>query len=65
MTVVNEDGKPLRGDVVPVHARYDQVVEIHWRLKSGKIVRMKFECPAEGNSGESSGEQSVPEVRES
>lgn len=27
----------LRGDTVPVHARYDQVVEIHWRLADGKM----------------------------
>lgn len=27
----------LRGATVPVHARCDQAVEIHWRLADGKV----------------------------
>ncbi len=32
-----------RGQIVPVLARYDQVVEIHWRLKDGSIALERIE----------------------
>jgi len=35
----------LRGPVVPVLARYDQTVEIHWRMQSGQIVRVTLTSP--------------------
>lgn len=38
-------GKSLRDPVVPVIANHDQVVEIHWRLKDGRIQIVKCECP--------------------
>lgn len=43
----------LRGATVPVHARHDQAVEIHWRLADGKehnerrTVPLSFPQPGE------------------
>ena len=37
----------LRGAVVPVHARADQAVEIHWRLPDGKVYVERRVVPPE------------------
>lgn len=37
--------KPLRDAIVPVIARHDQVVEVHWRLKDGTVKVVAYECP--------------------
>jgi hypothetical protein len=36
---------PVRGEIVPTHAQHDQVVEIHWRLKDGRIYTDRRTCP--------------------
>lgn len=34
-----------RGQIVPVHARYDQAVDIHWRQADGSIYVERRNAP--------------------
>lgn len=38
---------PMRDDTVPVHARHDQAVEIHWRLADGSVTIEHRVSPAD------------------
>jgi hypothetical protein len=37
--------RKVRGEVVPVYARYDQTVEVHWRDEEGNLFVQRMTIP--------------------
>jgi hypothetical protein len=39
--------KPPYAKTVPVYARHDQFVEVHWRMPGGNVIIVQVACPKE------------------